>query len=78
MPELEFFQKVNATDSLSELSDVILQIADENGMIQGRTRKFEAKKMAEYCRDFKNYSPNVLTREYGIRQQALYLSYYNK
>ena len=49
-------------------------------MIQGRTRKFSAGKMAGYVASVvKEQVPaNLLTREFGIRQQALYLAYYNK
>lgn len=47
-------------------------------IIQGRTKIFDANKMKSYVKlvVYKNYSPNLLTREFGIRQQALYLTYY--
>ena len=49
----------------------------KNGSIQGRTKLFSAKKMAMFCRDFKYQLPNSLTREFGIRQQAMYIIYYD-
>jgi transcription-repair coupling factor (superfamily II helicase) len=76
MNRLEIYDKVNSCEDLDQLSQVILELADENGEIQGRTRKFSAAKMAEKCLFFKNHIPNVLTREFGIRQQAMYILYY--
>ena len=80
LTDLEKYELVNGCESVKELEDVILNFADEDGMIQGRTRKFNAKKMAGYVsKVVLNYIPaNLLTREFGIRQQALYLAYYNK
>jgi len=75
MTELEIYQKVNESESLKELAEIIFSLADEDGMIQGRSRKFDAKQMANYCLGFVMYEPNVLTRMYGIRQQAMYLTY---
>jgi len=72
----EIYDKVNKCETLDELADVILECADENGNIQGRTKSFNAKKMAKYCRDFKYQLPNTLTREFSIRQQAMYIVYY--
>lgn len=78
MNRLSKYEHVNSCESLSELADVIRSFADEDGMIQGRSRKFSAKAMADLCENFDNHPPNVLTREFGIRQQAMYLSYYSK
>lgn len=76
MTELEKYQAVNACETFEELASVIESFADEDGMIQGRTRKFSAERMAWNCRNFTIAQPNVLTREFGIRQQAMYISYY--
>ena len=48
-------------------------------MILGRKKTFDAIKMAENCHSVikRGFPPNLLTREFGIRQQALYLKYYN-
>jgi RAB protein geranylgeranyltransferase component A len=76
MTELEKYQAVNKCESFEELANVIESFADEDGMIQGRADKHDAERMARYCRNFSMFQPYVLTREYGIRQQALYISYY--
>jgi len=80
MTDLEKFQKVNSCETVEELKDIILSFCDEEGMIQGRTRLFNGLKMASSVQAVvdNNYPANVLTREFGIRQQALYLAYYNK
>lgn len=78
--ELEIWRKVNKTKTLEELAEIILSLADEDGKIQGRTRKFNAAIMAEACIKYRelflNMQANVLTREFGIRQQAMYIVYY--
>ena len=73
------YDSINKAESFKELADAILLCADDCGMIQGRTRKFNAQEMADRCLQFKELQqPNLLTREYGIRQQALYLERYNR
>jgi hypothetical protein len=75
MEELQKWQSVNQCESALGLSNLILEFADSDGMIQGRSRKFNAKEMAERVSDVisRGYSANLLTREFGIRQQAVYL-----
>lgn len=75
MTELEIYKLVNQCETLEELSDVILDLADENGMLQGKTNKFNAGVMAAHCLNFNNLPANCLTRNYGIRQQAVYCIY---
>lgn len=79
---LDVYDRVNRCENLSELSTVILDLRDEDGMIQGRARRFSAINMARFCEQFEQEcNPNVLTREFGIRQQAMYitrLNYFNK
>ena len=70
------YDAVNSSESLLGLSNLIKEFADKDGMIQGRTRKFEAEKMAHACMAMGTIRPNFLTREFGIRQQAMYLNYY--
>lgn len=77
MTELEKFQAVNKCETIEELEQAILSFADEDGLIQGRTRQFSAAKMASSVTLVVNgYPANLLTRELGIRQQGLYLAYY--
>ena len=75
--ELIRFKKVNDCQTLEELAIIIENFADENGYIQGRTKSFLAKNMAMICRRYSKFEHNLLTREYGIRQQALYILFYN-
>lgn len=74
MDRLSIYDRVNASETLDELAEIIESLADSNGDIQGRSRKFNAEKMALFCRHFNIDISNALTREYGIRQQAIYLS----
>lgn len=72
------YDAVNSSESFLGLANTIRSFADEDGKIQGRVRKFDAEKMAKKCENFNDVSilPNNLTREFGIRQQALYINYY--
>jgi hypothetical protein len=79
--ELAKYTDVNSCETSEDLYATILSFADDDGMIQGRTRKFVALSMANNLQAYMNddlVPPNVLTREYGIRQQAMYLKYYEK
>ena len=71
------YDLVNQCTSLKELANVIRSFSDENGMIQGRTRKFDAAKMAVQCENYTSMHKNCLTREFGIRQQAMMIEYYS-
>lgn len=78
MNDLLKFKKVNTCETPEELAQVIREFADpETGMIIGRKRPFDAQKMAGYVTSVVNEGApaNLLTREFGIRQQALYLKY---
>lgn len=74
------YDLVNACETLDELANVIENhLADENGEIEGRMRKFDAKAMAEACRTLPEHKQaNALTRMFGIRQQAFYILYYDR
>jgi len=74
--KLKIYERVNKAESLEELATVIENLADDYGKIQGRTRHFDAKKMANICRNYNLRIHNALTREYGIRQQAMYILFY--
>ena len=80
MTELETWQLVNQAETTQDLALIINKLADSEGMIQGRSEKFEAIKMTIGLNLFMNdhtYA-NVLTREFGIRQQAIFLKTLNK
>ncbi len=76
MTREEKYDAVNRCKSLGELAEVILSFADEQGFIQGRTNKFNAKEMADACLRLPNVPYSLLTREFGIRQQSIYLTFY--
>ncbi len=80
MTELEKWELVNQCETQSQLAFSINKFADPEGMIQGRQRKFDAAKMIIGLQFFMDSEApaNVLTREYGIRQQAIYLKTFNK
>jgi len=80
MTELEKWQLVNHCETQEQLADAITKFSDSEGMIQGRERKFEASKMIKRLSYFftDEMPANVLTREFGIRQQAIYLKTFNK
>ena len=78
MTELQKFELVNKAETFDELAKAILEIA-EDGEISGRSRLFQAKKMANHCTlEIFSVLPETLTRAYGIRQQAFYLKHYEK
>lgn len=76
--ELEKYEAVNQAESLKALADTIRSFADDNGKVTGRERFFEAEKMAKNCESFNTGWPTSLTRNYGIRQQAIMLRMQNK
>lgn len=78
MDRLEIYDKVNQCESLDELADIIESLANDEGMIQGRTKQFSASNMAWACRKYEMMNKNALTREFGIRQQAMYILYYTR
>jgi hypothetical protein len=78
MTDLEKYEAVNKCETLDQLAHVVLSFADEEGMIQGRTNRFSALRMADACLHYENRPKNSLTREFGIRQQAMYLIYYSR
>lgn len=76
MTDLEKYEAVNKCESLKALSKVILSFADNLDTINGRIRAFSASSMAERCLKFSIINPNILTRMWGIRQQAMYIVHY--
>lgn len=79
MTDLEKYQTVNACETVEALEAAILSFTDpETGRIQGRIKTFDGATMASRVRPIVEGDgwPNNLTREFGIRQQALYLRYY--
>lgn len=79
MTDLQKWQAVNQCENEKSLHNLVIEFADEEGMIQGRERKFSATEMAHRIHDVlhNDYSNTYLTREFGIRQQAVYLKSLN-
>jgi hypothetical protein len=77
MEELNRWELVNKSETADQLKEAILSFA-KDGEIQGRSRSFDAEKMASYVDGVieGQLPPRSLTRNYGIRQQALYIMYY--
>lgn len=61
MTELEKYEKVQSAESLEQLAKVIKSFADKDGLIQGRTYKFDAEKMALDCLFYDLSKHNTLT-----------------
>jgi len=78
MTELQKYEIVNSAESLDQLSTAILFINDSNGDIRGRNRMFNGVKMAAMCYQVPKLPYSVLTRNYGIRQQAMYIVHYEE
>jgi hypothetical protein len=77
MTDLEKYEAVNSSKTLNKLANVIRSFGVE-GEIQGRERKFDCEKMADHCESYSLQGHNFLTREFGIRQQAMMLSFYDR
>lgn len=75
--ELIKYMRVNGAETPEDLYDCIKRIA-VNNEITGRNRIFNAERMITSTRNFfeNNGSPNYITRNYGLRQQAIYIKYY--
>lgn len=74
MNRLQKFEAVNQCDNLKGLANVIRSF-DEDGFIRGRTRNFSTENMAKFCESFTMENATMLTREFGIRQQAMFIHY---
>jgi hypothetical protein len=77
--ELGKYQAVNSADTVESLKEAIMACSD-GGIITGREMQFDAKRMCDnlelYMRDASpvtGLQANTLTRNWGIRQQAIYL-----
>lgn len=77
MTELEKYELINKCNTVKELQEAIKQL-DEGGFIRGRTNYFSTTQQiedVEYV--IGGGDPTMLTRNYGIRQQALCIKYYH-
>lgn len=76
MTREEKYDAVNSAKTFIELADIIESFADKTGNVRGRSRFFNAKEMADKCRNFPMLRSNSLTKEFGIRQQAMMIEHY--
>ena len=74
MTELEKYQLINKCETVEQLAEAMQNIA-EDGYIKGRIKSFKVDEMINGLKLFiEDKAPqNVLTREYSIRQQAMYI-----
>ena len=79
MTELEKREKVNMCSKAVELSLCVVLCANSDWLIEWRSQKFDAWVMADRVYDVIAWKApaNVLTRNYWIRQQALYIKHYS-
>lgn len=76
MTELEKYELVNKAESMQQLEEAITKIGD-SGLIMGRNKPFKTEQQVAAVQAICNgYPANLLTRQYGIRQQMLYLMHY--
>ena len=75
MTDLEKYDAVNKSKSLKDLANVIRSFGVD-GKIKGRTKTFDSEIMAHTCENYDLTDANHLTREFGIRQQAMMLLFY--
>jgi len=76
MTELGKYEMVNNAETLKELAKAIRFVTDSDGKIQGRSKVWDADTMAKYCETLTPETFYMLTRNFGIRQQAIMLYYY--
>lgn len=77
--ERQKWELVNKSETFEELAIAIVTISDRDGTIKskGRHVHFSVESLLESLSAVENGgSPNLLTRTYGIRQQAMYILYY--
>ena len=74
LTELHKYELVNSADTFAKLHSVLAQL----GLVQGSRSLYPAEMSQLRLLAYQGgrCSPNALTRSYGIRQQAMYLRYY--
>ena len=76
--DLKIFNEVIKCETYEQLAKVIGKLTNVRGEMQGTDKVLDGRSAKEACLDFVNQPPNSLTRMYGIRQQALYIRYYEQ
>lgn len=82
MTELEKYQLVNKCETFDDLVAAIRKIANDEGdetKLHGNSKSLNVEKMVFACKVFvPEINHRNLTRKYGIRQQAMYIYFYEK
>lgn len=78
--QLQVWEKINATKTVKQLKDVIEEVFGADGIIPGRTEPFSVYQMLfmidQFEEDWKadrETFRSLPTRNYGIRQQLIYI-----
>lgn len=72
------FLAINMAETIDQVYEVMRIIANEDGLIAGRHRNFNVEKMIANIGKYMTgeiTTPNIATREFGIRQQMMYIKY---
>lgn len=81
MEPLEIYQRVNQCETYQELQNIIslLGALNPDDSIMGTSRHFNATTMVENVElvYHRQKHPNAITRNYGLRQQLLYIMFYS-
>jgi hypothetical protein len=80
MNTLQKYELINKCETYEELAQAILKIGEyENGIIKGRNKVFKSIDLAYGVKMGPQLPhPSYLTRVYGIRQQYLYIKFYEE
>lgn len=81
MTESDKWLTINQCEDYEQLSNAIMAIAEDGRICSNRQDKtFDAEKQVRNAYQVIEVGlfPNILTRAYGIRQQAIYIRYYQE
>lgn len=75
---LDYFIGINRSESKEDLLRNLKEYADEDGFIKGVSKKLSLDKLTRGIEGYFDgtLNPNYITRELGLRQQAMYIKYY--
>lgn len=83
MEDISKYKLINSCENFSELAIAIPQLGNVNNEIKGKNRYFSVENQLKGLELIRNnpdelYYLSGLTRNYGIRQQAIYLLRYGE
>ena len=76
--KVDCYEAINKAETAEELKAAIIFAASGSEIIFGRTKTFKTQQQVDSVDGviFGTLTANNLTREFGIRQQALYIKHY--